>query len=204
MVMKKKDEDNTNKESDKIAPLTKEEKKVLIDIARNTVDEYVKNKKVFNVAETDPRLKAEEGAFVTLKEHSSLRGCIGNILGKGPLYLTVRDMAIAAASEDPRFSPVDKKELSKLDIEVSVLSKPRVIKDVSEIKLGVHGVIVSRGFFNRGVFLPQVADETGWTKEEFLSELCSQKAHLPRDAWKDPKTIIEIFTADVFSEDDFK
>jgi AmmeMemoRadiSam system protein A len=113
-------------------------------------------------------------------------------------------MAIAAASEDPRFMPVSADELSGIEVEVSVLSKPRVIKDVREIVLGTHGVIVSQGPWHQGVFLPQVATETGWTKEEFLSELCSQKAHLPRDAWRDPKTKIEIFSAEVFSEKEFR
>jgi AmmeMemoRadiSam system protein A len=156
------------------------------------------------VKESDPRLKEEEGAFVTIHRKGSLRGCIGNILGRQPLYLTIRDMAVAAASEDPRFPPVTAAELSVIDIEISVLSKPKVIKDVSEIKLGTHGVIVSRDAWHYGVFLPQVATETGWTKEEFLSELCSQKAHLPPDAWQDPRTKIEIFSADVFSEKDFR
>jgi len=77
-----------------------------------------------------------------------------------------------------------------------------LLKNVDEIELGVHGVIVSQGPFHHGVFLPQVATDTNWTKEEFLSQLCSQKAGLPADAWKDPKTKIEIFTADVFSEKD--
>ena len=109
-------------------------------------------------------------------------------------------MAISAASQDPRFQPVKSEELNDIDIEISVLSKPRVIKNVGEIELGTHGVIVSQGSWHQGLFLPQVATDTGWSKEEFLSQLCSQKAHLPADAWKDPKTKIEIFTADVFSE----
>jgi len=133
-----------------------------------------------------------------------LRGCIGNIFGKGPLCMLVRDMAISSATKDPRFPPVKETELDSLEIEVSVLSKPRVIKNVDEIQLGVHGVIVSQGPRYYGVFLPQVADETGWSKEKFLSELCSQKAGLSPDAWKDPKTKIEIFTAEVFSEKDVR
>jgi len=115
------------------------------------------------------------------------------------LVETVHDMAVAASSQDPRFSPVTPAELKDIDVEISVLSKPRKVKDASEIVLGKHGVIVSSG--NRqGVFLPQVADETGWSKEEFLSELCSQKAGLPPDAWKDPNVSLYVFTADVFSE----
>jgi len=139
---------------------------------------------------------------VTLHKRKMLRGCIGNIVARGPLYLTVRDMAIAAATQDPRFPAVTKEELDQLDVEISVLSRPRRCRDVNEIKMGTHGVIVRKGIFHQGVFLPQVATETGWTREEFLSNLCMHKAGLPPDAWKDPKTHIEIFTADVFSEQD--
>jgi AmmeMemoRadiSam system protein A len=109
-------------------------------------------------------------------------------------------MAIASATQDPRFSPVSQGELDKLDLEISVLSKPWRIKDVSEIVLGTHGVIVSQGPFNKGLFLPQVATEQGWNREQFLSYLCSEKAGLPANAWKDPSTTIEIFAAQVFAE----
>jgi AmmeMemoRadiSam system protein B/AmmeMemoRadiSam system protein A len=187
---------------DTVGVLTLEQKQRLIDIARKTIDGYVKTGKKLDVKENDARLLEEEGAFVTIHKKSYLRGCIGNIIGRKPLYLTVRDMAISAAAQDPRFPPVKPEELDDIDIEISVLSKPRVITDVSEIELGVHGVIVTQGPWHSGVFLPQVATDTGWSKEEFLSQLCSQKAHLPADAWKSPKTKIEIFSANVFSEKD--
>lgn len=184
------------------ATLSAGQRKKLINIARATIEEYLKTGKELNVNETDERLLREEGAFVTLRKAGQLRGCIGNIIGRKPLYLTVRDMAISSATQDSRFSPVQLGELDDIDIEVSVLSRPKVIRDVDEIELGTHGVIVSQGPRHSGVFLPQVATETGWTKEEFLSQLCSQKAQLPADAWRDPKTKIEIFTAEVFSEKD--
>ena len=190
-------------EENQIPPLSKSQKKQLMDIAKKTVEDYVRTGKVYEPVVTDPRLKEIEGAFVTLHKNGALRGCIGNIIGRDPLYLTVRNMAVAAASSDPRFQPVSEKELAKLDFEISVLSKPRRAKSIDEIKLGVHGVIASRGD-RGGVFLPQVATETGWTKEQFLSELCSQKAGLPADAWKDPQTKLDIFTADVFSEKDVR
>ncbi|HQP10845.1 MAG TPA: AmmeMemoRadiSam system protein B [Candidatus Omnitrophota bacterium] len=193
-----------DKNADEISELTAEQKKRLMYIARTTVEAFVRDGKEIDFKENDPRLLEKEGAFVTIHRHDQLRGCIGNIIGRQPLYLTVRDMAIAAASSDPRFSPVTSKELKDIEIEISVLSKPRAIKDASAIVLGTHGVIVSQGPWHSGVFLPQVATETGWTKEEFLSELCSQKAHLPRDAWKDPRTKIEIFSAEVFSERNFR
>lgn len=192
------------KKEEKAALLNAEQKKKLIDIAQKTIFTYIQKKETLEFNESDPRLSAEEGAFVTIHKRGELRGCIGNILGQGPLYKTIRNMAIAAATEDPRFPPVTADELKDIDIEISVLSKPRRIKDVSEIQMGVHGVIVGRGLFNRGVFLPQVATETGWSREEFLSNLCAHKAGLPPDAWKDPQTTMEIFTAQVFSQKDVK
>ncbi|OGX29415.1 MAG: hypothetical protein A2705_03765 [Omnitrophica WOR_2 bacterium RIFCSPHIGHO2_01_FULL_52_10] len=182
--------------------LSPAQKKRLLEIARQTMEEYVRTGKILEFRETDPRLSREEGVFVTIHRQGRLRGCIGNILGRGPLYHTVRDMAIAAAANDPRFEPVQAGELKELAVEVSVLSKPRVIQNSDEIVLGKHGVIVSQGPRHQGVFLPQVATETGWSKEEFLNQLCAQKAGLARDAWKDPKTKIEIFTAQVFGEKD--
>ncbi len=183
-----------------VFPLTKEEKQRLLEIAKATIEEYVRRGKTLEVSVDDPRLREEEGAFVTIHKHGQLRGCIGHIIGDGPLYLTVRDMAISAVSQDPRFTAVKPEELENLELEVSVLSKPRLINSVEEIQLGVHGVIVSQGSSHHGLFLPQVASETGWSKEEFLNQLCAQKAGLPPDAWKDPRTKIEIFTAEVFSE----
>ncbi|MFH0753331.1 MAG: AmmeMemoRadiSam system protein B [Candidatus Omnitrophota bacterium] len=180
-------------------PLSAGQKSRLIEIARTTLDGFVRTGKVPLLQESDLRLAEEEGAFVTLKKDGRLRGCIGNILGEGPLFKTVRDMSVAAASQDPRFSPVTPKELGSINLEISVLSKPRVVKDVDEIVMGVHGVIVRKGG-RGGVFLPQVAVETGWDKERFMAELCSQKAGLPADCWKDPGARLEIFTADVFGE----
>ena len=184
---------------DAISPLSLEQKKRLMEIAKRTMATFVRTGKALDFKESDPRLAEAEGAFVTIYKEKQLRGCIGNMVTGEPLSLTVRDMAVAAASQDPRFKPVTVDELPLLDLEISVLSKPRRITNVEEIIPGVHGVIVRQGF-HQGVFLPQVATETGWNREEFLSNLCAHKAGLPADAWKDPKTQIEIFTADVFSE----
>ena len=175
------------------------QKKKLLNIARNTIETFVKTGKAPDVKSTDARLNEIQGAFVTIRKHGALRGCIGSIIGQEPLYETVRDMAVAASSKDPRFTPLTMAELNGIDLEISVLSKPRQVKDPSEIQLGKHGVIVSAGN-HQGIFLPQVATETGWSKEEFLSQLCSQKAGLPPDAWKDPNTALYVFTADVFAE----
>ena len=182
--------------------LTQSQRKRLMSIAKDAIFSHIQDGTTIEVQESDNRLNEEEGAFISIYKDGRLRGCMGNILGKGPLCLTVREMAISSAIRDPRFDPLSKDELKDIELEVSVLSKPWRIYDVEEIKLGVHGVIISKGH-KSGVFLPQVATSTAWNRERFLSELCSQKAGLPPDCWKNPKDVtIEIFTADVFSEKD--
>jgi AmmeMemoRadiSam system protein B/AmmeMemoRadiSam system protein A len=180
--------------------MTSQEKEELLKMARATVESYVQTGKVPEFSPASATLKRPLGAFVTLKENGQLRGCIGRFDPSGPLYLIVQQMAISAASQDPRFRPVSTEELGNLEYEISVLSPLRKIATADEIELGKHGVQVSNGF-HHGVFLPQVATETGWSKEEFLDELCSQKAGLPKGCWKDPNVNLEVFTAEVFSED---
>ena len=182
-----------------VAMLNKEQRKKLLEIARNSIQHYLKTGKKIEITEQDPILSKEMGAFVTLREHAELRGCIGNLIGSQPLYLTIRDMAIEAAVGDPRFSPLEESELKNIEIEISALSPLERVDSADKIQLGVHGVLVKRGF-QSGVFLPQVAQETGWSKEEFLSNLCAHKAGLSADAWKDKSTEIYIFSAEVFSE----
>lgn len=179
--------------------LNAEQKKKLLKIARDTIVEYIKNKKIIGIKETDPILNQTMGAFVTLHENNQLRGCIGNIIGEKALYLTVQDMSIASSTEDPRFSPLTKEEIPLIHIEISVLSPLKKIKNSDEIILGKHGVLVKNNT-QGGVFLPQVANETGWTKEEFMNNLCAHKAGLPKDAWKKNQCEIYIFNAEVFGE----
>ncbi|MCD6539632.1 MAG: AmmeMemoRadiSam system protein B [Candidatus Omnitrophica bacterium] len=194
-------EDIKDKEED--MELTKEDKRTLLEIARKTLESYLPQRKIPEFGEVSSRLKEVQGAFVTLKKKGQLRGCIGSITGREPLYLTVRDMAIEAATADPRFPPVKYEELKDIDIEISVLSPLKKVDSSEEIILGKHGVIVKKGF-RQGVFLPQVAEETGWSKGEFLSYLCAHKAGLPFDCWKDKDTELYVFTACVFSEEEFK
>lgn len=182
--------------------LTKQQHQRLLQIARNSLTYYLTNRKEMQVKEDDPALLTHSGAFVTLKKHGQLRGCIGSLMGSQPIYLTVRDMAVQAAVNDFRFPEVKLSEVKDIDIEISVLSPLKKVSSPEEIILGVDGVIVKSGG-NMGVFLPQVAVETGWSKEKFLSELCSQKTGLSPDAWKDPSTELYVFTAEVFSEKDF-
>ncbi len=182
--------------------LSKEQRKRLLQITRNSIEHYLSNGKKIELKEDEPALLVQSGVFVTLNEHGQLRGCIGNLMGNQPLYLTVRDMAIEAAVDDWRFHKVELPELKDIEIEISVLSPLKRVFSSDQIKLGLHGVMVKSGF-NTGVFLPQVATETGWSKEKFLSELCSQKAGLSSDAWKDSATELYVFTAEVFSEKNF-
>ena len=180
--------------------LNKKEQERLLQIARESVETYIKEGKIPEFSEDNPMLNQKLGAFVTIKKYGKLRGCIGEFSPtKEPLYKVVSKMAIAAATKDIRFLPVREEELDELEYEVSVLSEPQKIDNWKKIELGKHGVIVKQGL-NQGVFLPQVADETGWTLKKFLSELCSQKAGLPPDCYKDKNTEIYIFTAQVFSE----
>jgi AmmeMemoRadiSam system protein B/AmmeMemoRadiSam system protein A len=183
--------------------LNAEQKKRLLEISRKTIEEYLISGKRLDFKEDDPLLKEIQGAFVSLYSDGELRGCIGNIIGQKPLFETVRDMAIESATADPRFGPLTKDELKDIEIEISVLSPLKKITNIDEFKLGAHGVLVRRGL-SQGIFLPQVAAETGWSKEEFLSYLCSHKAGLSSDAWKDPKTELLIFSAQVFSEKEIK
>ncbi len=175
------------------------QKKRLLKVARDTIAEYAKTKKILDVKESDPLLNESLGAFVTLHKNKKLRGCIGMTIGRGPLCLTIRNMAIAAAFEDTRFMPVTEEEVDDIDIEISVLSKMKLINDPEEIVMGKHGVLVKSGF-RSGLFLPQVAAEFAYSKEEFLSVLCAEKAGLPSDAWKKEGIEIYIFTAEIFKE----
>ncbi|MBU0477683.1 AmmeMemoRadiSam system protein A [bacterium] len=179
--------------------LNSEQRQILLKIARETMETYIKTAKTPIFKIDDRPLNEEYGSFVTLHKKDQLRGCIGNIIGTKPLWETVRDMTIESATGDPRFSAVREDELEQIDIEISVLTHPKRIENIDEFHLGKHGVIIKRGF-NQGVFLPQVAQETGWSKEEFLSSLCSHKAGLSPDAWKDKTTEIHIFSAQVFRE----
>ena len=176
-----------------------EQRKELLDIVRNTIKYYLEEGKSPEVEVEDEDLKKDMGAFVTLHKSGQLRGCMGNMVARGPLYLAVRDMAIAAAFEDPRFNPVTTDELGEIDIEISALSPMEKIDDHEIIEVGKHGVMVRKGW-QSGVYLPQVADETGWTKEDFMNSLCAQKAGIPMDAWETGDCEIYIFTAEVFGE----
>ncbi len=179
--------------------LTDDQKLYLLKLARRTIEELVINGKKYKPPQPDdPKLVEDAPVFVTIHRNQMLRGCIGQMVAQEPLYLAVRDMAIAASSQDYRFPPVGKNEIDELDIEISVLSPLRRVNSWEEIVPFKHGVYVKKGF-RTGVFLPQVWGQIP-DKEDFLSELCSQKAGLPRDCYKDPDTEIYVYTVLKFSE----
>lgn len=139
------------------------------------------------------------GCFVTLKTRDRLRGCIGQFISDRPLIELVAEMAEASVAKDPRFIDhrITPGELDDLDIEISVLSPLKRTSDPLSLRLGVDGIYIKRGYAS-GCFLPQVATETGWDAEQFLSYCCSHKAGLPPEAWKDSRTEVYLFTAEVF------
>jgi len=175
------------------------QKKQLLEIARDTIRAVIQRRHVSLPHSEDPVLTAPCGCFVTLKNRGRLRGCIGQFVSERPLVELVAEMAKASATGDPRFmsNPITSGELNKLDVEISVLSPLQRVDDPLSLELGTHGIYIKRGYMS-GCFLPQVADETGWSKEEFLSQCCSHKAGLAPDAWRDLKTEVYLFTAEVF------
>jgi len=177
-------------------------KKILLKTARDTVEAVITGRAVPKPKSDDPQLNALCGCFVTLKNKDQLRGCIGQFTSDKPLIDLIAEMANASATGDPRFfaEPITADELDQLDIEISVLSPLRRTDKPLNLRLGVDGIYIKRGFAS-GCFLPQVAAETGWSKEEFLSYCCAHKAGLSPDAWKDPRTEVYLFTADVFGSE---
>lgn len=180
-------------------PLSVEDRRSLMTLAKNTVRSAASGETSAPPPPTSEFLKEKGAAFVTLKKNGNLRGCIGHVIARLPLYRCVSDVARAAAIHDTRFSPVRPEELPDLSYEISVLTRPEPTTP-DKVKVGRDGLIMSRGG-RSGLLLPQVPVEWGWTEEEFLSHTCI-KADLPADCWKDPETKIESFRAVVFGEED--
>ena len=178
--------------------LTSADKKMLLKFARETLEQYFALQIIPLPRNINPMLKIKRGVFVTIKKHGELQGCIGNMSGDTPLCTNVGAMALQAAFNDPRFNPLKQEELSLVEIEISALTPYMRIRNSDEIILGRDGVLVKKGN-KQAVFLPQVATETGWNKEQFLDQLC-YKAGLKAGDWKDADLFT--FRADVFSESD--
>ena len=181
--------------------LSDDDRRTLLRLARETMKAALGGGSRPAEAAASPALQQPCGCFVTLHNAGRLRGCIGTFAARGPLHATVVQMATAAL-RDPRFvgNPVMAAELPQIDIEISVLSPLERTKDpMAEVELGRHGIWIE-GPYGSGCFLPQVATETGWSKEEFFGQCCAHKAGLPPDAWKWPETTVYRFEAEVFGE----
>lgn len=185
--------------------LTPEEGKQLVAIARRSLEETLKNGRMYEVdlAALPERLRAKGASFVTLTQHGNLRGCIGSAIAHQPLALDVRDNAVKAALADPRFPPMTAEELPFTKIEVSVLSPLRRVdfrepdELLTQLQPGRDGVLLVQGL-RRGLFLPQVWEKLP-DKVTFLQQL-SLKAGLDPDAWKDQNTEIYVFQVQEFHE----
>ncbi|MFO8006775.1 MAG: AmmeMemoRadiSam system protein A [Candidatus Brocadiia bacterium] len=182
--------------------LSEDARQTLLGIARRAVEAAVRGRPIPEGETDHPELQQAQGAFVTLRTGGQLRGCIGQFIAEQPLWRVVREMAHSAATRDPRFlgRQLRPEELDELEVEISVLSPLRPVENVmEEMELGTHGVYIKQGL-RSGCFLPQVADETGWGKEEFLANCCAGKAGLAPDAWQDPATEVYVFTAEIIEE----
>jgi AmmeMemoRadiSam system protein A len=177
--------------------LTAEERGALLKAAREAIEARLRGERPART-EAEGELAKHHGAFVTLTRNGRLRGCIGFVIAERPLLETVREAAQAAAFQDPRFPPLRPAELPEIRLEISVLSEPRPVRGLEEIRVGTHGLIVRRGP-RSGLLLPQVATEYGWDRDTFLAHTCA-KAGLPEDCWREPGTTIELFGAEVFGE----
>ncbi len=185
-----------------MSPLSSDERRALLDLARQAIVEAVCQGRTLDVPPALGAMAQPAGAFVTLHQRGGLCGCIGQVgASSESLAATVARCAVGAACEDPRFRPVRPEEVVELEIEISVLSPLEVVRP-DAVEVGQHGLVVAQ-HGQRGVLLPQVPVEHRWTRERFLEETCA-KAGLAPDAWKHPTTVLLAFTAEVFSEADFR
>ncbi len=178
-----------------MAEYSEEERRELLRLARAAIAAALRGER-FAPPAPGPHLSEKRGAFTTLHCQGRLRGCIGYVEAREPLYRTVIETAQAAAFEDPRFQPLSPEEMPDVKLEISVMSPLQEIAP-ADVQVGVHGLLLSQ-HGRRGLLLPQVATEWGFSREDFLRETC-RKAGLPNDAWQHGARI-EAFTAEVFGE----
>jgi AmmeMemoRadiSam system protein B/AmmeMemoRadiSam system protein A len=178
---------------------TEAQREEMLTMTRATIAEYLETDSIPDYETDDPLLTRHSGAFVTLKEHGELRGCIGHTRADLPLYQAIQQTAVSAATGDPRFPPLTPEELSNITVEISILSPFRRMMDVTQIEVGVHGLMIYKGN-QRGLLLPQVPVEQGWDRAEYLENLCL-KAGLPLGCWQEGATLYA-FTAVVFGEEE--
>lgn len=175
--------------------LTAADADVLLKIAREAINHVVKGQEYTPAPREEKKLNDKAGCFVTIKQNGQLRGCIGNFQSKQPLYSEVAQMAVASATQDPRFPAMDQSELDDFNLELTVLSPLKKIDNLDEIEIGVHGLYIEKGY-NRGVLLPQVATEHGWDRDLFLRQTCI-KAGLKESDWQHEDTDIYIFSGQI-------
>lgn len=175
------------------------DRRQLLDLARGVVAATAARaaSPVLDATGLTPGVLAPAAAFVTLHEAGRLRGCVGMMRFEVPLWINVRDSAVAASRDDPRFTAVVPSELPSIDLEISVLEPPVPLLDPSLFEAGRHGIIVERAGC-RALLLPQVANEMGWGQSQMLDAVC-RKACLRPDAWRDPRTRLQVFEATCFS-----
>jgi AmmeMemoRadiSam system protein A len=177
--------------------LSSKNRGVLLDLARKAITAAVRTGQLPPCEVTEAQLLGQQGCFVTIKQKGALRGCIGNFTSEKPLYQLVQEMAVSAATRDPRFYPMKEEDLEGFELEISVLSPLTKIESPEEVVVGTHGLYLEKNF-SRGVLLPQVPVEQGWNREVFLSQT-ALKAGLRRDDWKEGADLY-VFTAEVFGE----
>ncbi len=176
--------------------LQETEKTCLRDIVKIAIASELVGKQATLPTPTSEALSKHLGAFVTLRLHGNLRGCIGRTESDRPLFETIFFMARAAAFQDPRFPPLSQEEFQEIETEISILTPLQPVRDREAIIPGQHGLVIRKGRFS-GLLLPQVATEYGWDTTTFLEQTC-QKAGLPKDAWQEKDTQIFSFQAEVF------
>jgi uncharacterized protein len=177
--------------------LEESDRRELLRIARATLREFLATGYMPPGAPHRKSLLLPAGAFVSVYVDGELRGCMGRVDADTPLYLAVEQLAVAAATRDPRFEPLRMEELKQTRLEISVLSAVAATA-ADDIEIGRHGLVITRGP-RRGLLLPQVAVKHGFTRAQFLDETCA-KAGLASGAWQEAGTTIESFTAEVFAE----
>ena len=180
------------------------QKKALLGVARKSAKLALARSPMSAFTSEDDLFNKNLGCFVTLHNQGQLRGCIGHFTPSTPLVATISEMGVSAAIKDHRFAqnPVTLAEMDTIDIEISVLSPMVLAENPLDLELGVHGIYIISGD-RGGCFLPQVATETGWDKETFLSHCCRDKAGIGADAWRTGEAQVYLYTATVFGELDF-
>ncbi len=181
--------------------VNQQDKIKILKLARNTLESFLSKGELENYKEDSHLLNTPMGVFVTLKKNGYLRGCIGEFEPTKPMYKVIQETAISSATKDQRFKPLTYDELKDIDIEISIMTPRKKVKDWKNIRLGIDGVVVKKGF-NAGTFLPQVAEEFDWNLDEYLSQLCHQKANLDKECYKDSSVDIFSFEVLSFSEKD--